>query len=286
MADPRPDVRFIGVGAIGLPMAQQLQAAGFAVTGVEPGEAARERAASIGLHIVAALEEAAPTPAAVVMVATAGQLEAVVDAALEGDVEHQLWIVMSTVGRDAVVREGARLEAAGARVVDAPVTGGVAGAVTGSLRIFAAGSPSDLAAATPVLAAFGTPTAVGDALGAGQAVKIVNQLLCTVHLVAAAEAVALAEGLGLDAAEVLELVGAGAAASWMLGDRGGRMLAEPGQVTSTVGIFVKDSGLVASAAESVGIDLPVLIAARDRFTLAAERGWGSADDSQVVQTYR
>ncbi len=286
MAHPRPDVRFIGVGAIGLPMARQLQAAGFIVTGVEPAEAARDRAASAGLLVVAALAEAAAPPVTVVMVATAAQLTAVVDAALEGDVEHQLWIVMSTVGPDAVRGEGARLESAGARVVDAPVTGGVSGARMARLRIFAAGREEDLAAARPVLDVFGTPSVVGGALGAGQAMKVVNQLLCSVHLVAAAEAVVLAEGLGLDAAAVLDLVGAGAGASWMLGDRGGRMLAEPGQVTSTVGIFVKDSGLVASAAESVGIDLPVLIAARDRFTLAAERGWGSADDSQVVQTYR
>ncbi|GMA28280.1 NAD(P)-dependent oxidoreductase [Arenivirga flava] len=236
--------------------------------------------------MVAALAEAPASPVTVVMVATAEQLTAVVDAALEGDVEHQLWIVMSTVGPDAVRRDGARLESAGAWLVDAPVTGGVTGARAARLRIFAAGHEDDLTAARSVLEALGTPATVGASLGAGQAVKVINQLLCSVHLVAAAEAVALAEGLGLDAAAVLDLVGAGAGASWMLGDRGSRMLAEPEEVSSTVGIFVKDSGLVASAAESVGIDLPVLIAARDRFALAAERGWGSADDSQVVQTYR
>jgi 3-hydroxyisobutyrate dehydrogenase-like beta-hydroxyacid dehydrogenase len=116
-------------------------------------------------------------------------------------------------------------------------------------------------------------------------VKVVNQHLCSVHIVAAAEALSLGASLGLDQAAVLDLVAGGAAGSWMLSDRGPRMLEDDPTVTSTIGIFVKDSGLVAEAAASAGADVPVLAAARARYLAAAEAGLERADDSQVIRTY-
>ena len=101
-----------------------------------------------------------------------------------------------------------------------------------------------------VLRPLGMARVVGEELGRGQAIKVVNQHLCSVHIVAAAEALALGEALGLDRADVLDLVGGGAAGSWMLSDRGPRMLqGEEAPVLSTIGIFVKDSGLVAEAGQ-------------------------------------
>lgn len=103
----------------------------------------------------------------------------------------------------------------------------------------------------------GTPLHVGGRLGDGQAIKVVNQHLCSVHLVAAAEALNLARGLGLDPAAVLPLIEKGAAGSWMLSDRGPRMLqGTDAEVTSAVTIFVKDSGLVAAAAEAAKVEVP------------------------------
>jgi len=283
-----PQVAFVGLGAIGLPMAESIVRAGLPLVGVEAAPAGRERAEAAGVRTVADIGDAGEVDVVVVMVATGAQLTAVVDAALAGDaVAGRTWIVSATVGPDVVRAEAARLEAAGAAVVDAPVSGGVARAGRGELVLFASGADAALEAAAPVLDALGTARVVGDRVGEGQAVKVVNQHLAAVHIVAAAEALALAERLGLDPAFVLDVVGGGAAASFMLGDRGPRMLAgDDAPVLSQVGIFVKDTGLVAEAAAAAGIDLPVLQAARERFLDADARGLGRRDDSSVIETYR
>ncbi|HKH08103.1 MAG TPA: NAD(P)-dependent oxidoreductase [Agromyces sp.] len=279
-------IAFVGIGAIGLPMAVALQEAGAAVTGVDPFPTAHERAAAAGVRAVGSLADTA-ADVVIVMVATPEQLAELVATALEAaSVADQTWVVMSTVGPAAVIEQGELLRRAGARVVDAPVTGGVARARTGELTIFLSGEPADTTRAAAVLAPLGTVKTVGAALGDGQAIKIVNQHLCAVHIAAAAEALALAGSLGLDPAQVLPLVESGAAASWMLSDRGPRMLGDTDvEVASQVDIFVKDSGLVADAARTAGAETPVLDAARGRYLAAAAAGLGTRDDSRVIETY-
>jgi 3-hydroxyisobutyrate dehydrogenase-like beta-hydroxyacid dehydrogenase len=278
-------ITFIGVGAIGLPMALQIQRAGHDVTGVDVSDAVIANAKSSGIHTVKEFSAAPAAEVVVVMVATPEQLAGLV-ARVTGSVQGQLWLIMSTVGPQSVRDQGQALQRAGARVVDAPVTGGVARARTGQLVIFAAGAPNDVAAATPVLEAMGTVRVTGDRLGDGQSIKVVNQHLCSVHIVAAAEALSLARSLGLDPAAVLRLVEKGAAGSWMLSDRGPRMVGGTDvEVTSAINIFVKDSGLVKSAGESCGAELPLLTIAHERFRRAAEAGLGPRDDSRVIETW-
>jgi 3-hydroxyisobutyrate dehydrogenase-like beta-hydroxyacid dehydrogenase len=172
-------------------------------------------------------------------------------------------------------------------VVDAPVTGGVARAQTGSLLIFASGSERAIAYVQPVLSAMGQVKAAGVKIGDGQAIKVVNQHLCSVHLVAAAEALSLARSLQLDPAHVLDLVQHGAGGSWMLSDRGPRMLeGTDTRVTSMVDIFVKDSGLVAEAAKACSAEVPLLDIAHTRFSQASETGLGRRDDSRVIETWK
>lgn len=278
-------VTFVGLGAIGLPMAAVLAKAGHQVVGVDPFEPARQRAAEAGIDAVAAIGLASKTPIVVVMVATPEQLDTLVSEAGQ-ELGGQTWIVMSTIGPDALTAAAARLTAAGARVVDAPVTGGVARAQTGELVIFAAGARDDVDAVRDVLDTLGTVRFIGSDLGGGQAIKVVNQHLCSVHIVAAAEALHLADALGLDKAAVLDLVQHGAAGSWMLSDRGPRMLlGTDAPVTSTINIFVKDSGLVADAAARAGAPVPLLDVARSRYQQAGELGLGLRDDSRVIETY-
>ena len=132
------------------------------------------------------------------------------------------------------------------------MTGGVAGATAGTLMLFVGGADEDIAAAQPVLRALGTPEGGRRlVLGDGQMMKIgLNQHLCSIHLAAAAEALSLAGRLGLDQQRVLDLLGRGAAASWMLTDRGPRMLTPPQTVNSSVDIFAKDSQLVQATAST------------------------------------
>ena len=190
---------------------------------------------------------------------------------------------MSTVGPQSMREQGDALRRAGARVLDAPVTGGVARAKTGDLVIFAAGPPADAASAMPLLKAMGTVKMTDERLGDGQSIKVVNQHLCSVHLAAAAEALNLARLLGLNPSTVLELVEKGAAGSWMLSDRGPRMVASNDiEATRVLNIFVKDSGLVAAAGATCGAQLPMLAIAHEHFRCAADAGLGLRDDSQVI----
>ena len=142
--------------------------------------------------------------------------------------------------------------------------------------------------AAPVLESLAsTLTVVGDAPGDGQAFKTVNQLLCGVHIAAAAEALALADALGLDPARTLDALTAGAANSFMLGDRGKRMLQaydESGpEVLSRLDIFVKDMGIVLAASREAHVPTPVAAAAQQLYLLGEGLGRGSADDSTVIR---
>lgn len=280
-------VTFVGIGAIGLPMATQLALNGYAVTGVDPVVSQHERARNAGISAAASITEAPPAQTVIVMVATPDQLNQLVTTALENtEVSGQTWVIMSTVGPDSVREEAARLQSKGATVVDAPVTGGVARATTGELTIFASGTPDDVEAVGGLLSRFGTVRRVGSSVGDGQAIKVVNQHLCSVHIVAAAEALNLAESLGLNKSDVLDLVSSGAAGSWMLSDRGPRMLEGTDvEVTSTINIFVKDSTLVADAARKSGAQTPLLDTAKERYEQAAGMGLATRDDSRVIETY-
>ena len=278
-------VTFVGVGAIGLPMALQIKRAGHEVTGVDVSAAVIANATSSGIETVNDLSAAPAPDVVVVMVATPDQLAGLIGQAKQS-VQGQLWLIMSTVGPQSVRDQGEVLQRAGARVVDAPVTGGVARAKTGDLVIFAAGEPTDIAYARPVLEAMGTVRVTGRRLGDGQSIKVVNQHLCSVHIAAAAEALSLARSLGLDPSTVLQFVENGAGGSWMLSDRGPRMLAgNDVEVTSTINIFVKDSGLVMAAGDSCGAQLPLLTIAHQRFCSAAAAGLGLRDDSRVIETW-
>lgn len=279
------NVAFIGLGAIGLPMARQIQQAGHGVVGIELSDTNRALAQAQGIESSADWRAAVDADVVVVMVATPAQLDALVSQCTELK-PGQHWVVMSTVGPAAVREQAVRLLEKGVQVVDAPVTGGVARASTGSLLIFASGPKAAVERVEPVLRSMGEVRDAGADVGDGQAIKVVNQHLCSVHLVAAAEALSLARSLGLDPARVLDLVQKGAGGSWMLSDRGPRMLeGTDSQVTSMVDIFVKDSGLVASAAQGCNAAVPLLDIAHARFSQASDAGLGRRDDSRVIETW-
>lgn len=283
-------VTFVGIGAIGLPMATAVAAAGFEVTAVDFSEQQRAAAEERGLAAAADAASATDAEAVIVMVATADQLRSAAlgeDGLLATMRRGAALIVMSTVGPEAVRELEQPAAEQGVALLDAPVTGGIARAASGDLRLFVSGDPATVAAQRALLESMGTVVDAGAGLGRGQSYKAVNQLLCAVHIVAGAEALSLAEKLGLDPAETLEAVSGGAAGSFMLSDRGPRMLEGlDAQVASAVSIFVKDAGLVSEIAESAGLEAPLLEAARKKYLQAADAGLADRDDSQVIQTYR
>ena len=278
-------VGWLGLGAMGAPMAACLAQAGHAVSSydVVPGRAPD------GVTEAASIAEAVTgADAVVVMVATPDQLEQVLAGAADGLASGQIVVVMSTVGPEAVVAAAARLAAAGVAVVDAPVSGGVTRAGQGDLLILVSGSPDVVAGVQPLLDALArTAPVVGPSPGDGQRMKLVNQLLCGVHIAAAAEALSFAESLGLDPAECWKVLRDGAAASFMFDDRGARMVAgQFGDVRSALDIFVKDMGLVTGAAGQAGAEVPLAGAARDLYQRGHELGLGRQDDSVLIEVLR
>ncbi|MDJ1158377.1 NAD(P)-dependent oxidoreductase [Chelatococcus sp. SYSU_G07232] len=283
-------VGFVGLGAMGLPMAQNLVRRGFAVRGFDVrSEAADALAAAGGQRAPTAAEAAREADVLVLMVVNAAQAEGVLFAAgaLEALAPGGIVVLMATCAPAAVETLAERIARAGRRLVDAPVSGGVGGARAGTLTIMAAAAPADFAAARPVLDALGDKVFhVGERPGQGAMVKTVNQLLCGVHIAAAAEALSLAAKAGIDARVLIEILAGSAASSWMLKDRGLRMLEEAPPVASAVDIFVKDLGIVLDAGRSARAALPLAAAAHQMFLAASGLGHGAADDSQVLRAYR
>ena len=291
MSDTSPAVPigFVGLGAMGLPMAINLVKAGFAVRGFDLSRTALATLASAGgLAAASVIEAASGAQALILMVVNAEQARAVLfDAGgLSALPDGGSVILMSTCPPAAVEALAARVEATGRRLIDAPVSGGTAGALAASLTVMAAAPADSVAAVRPILEAMGGKVVhVGTRPGQGAVVKSVNQLLCGVHIAAAAEALALAAKVGVDTAVMLDIVSGSAASSWMLRDRGPRMLESDPVVTSTIDIFVKDLGIVMDAGRDAKAALPLAALALQTFLAASGQGHGKADDSQVIHVY-
>jgi 3-hydroxyisobutyrate dehydrogenase len=283
---------FVGLGAMGSPMAKTLASAGFELKVFDVFDERTHPLVQLGAVSTASLGEAAEgTEALVLMVATAEQAKGVLfgeGGAAEALPEGAAVVIMSTIGPEAVRELADGLTERGLRTMDAPVSGGVARAEKGDLLIMA-GGPEDLFEELRlVLAAMGSSVVhCGPRIGDGQAVKLVNQLLCGVHIAAAAEALAYAEALGLEPRFVFETIRHGAANSFMLEDRGERMLKEEFvPPKSALDIFVKDMGLVRKAAEEQGFETPLASAALEMYLAGHDAGLGTEDDSGVIRVFR
>lgn len=289
MAELVTTIGFVGLGAMGLPMARNLVARGMTVRGYDTRRAAVDTLAQAGGTASGSAAEAARDAGMLVlMVVNAAQAEQVLfaDGALDALAPNAIVVLMATCAPGAAERLADRVLATQRRFLDAPVSGGVAGATRAGLTIMAAGPEATFAATKPVLDALGDKVFhVGEKPGQGAVVKTVNQLLCGVHIAVAAEAFSLAAKVGVDLGVILQIMGGSAASSWMLRDRGPRMLQADPDVASAVDIFVKDLGIVLDAGRETKVALPLAAVAHQLFLAAAGRGEGAADDSQVIRTY-
>ncbi|MDR3524635.1 MAG: NAD(P)-dependent oxidoreductase [Acetobacteraceae bacterium] len=283
-------IGFVGLGAMGLPMARNLAKSQFNVRGFDlrPGAAATLIEVG-GESADSAAAACAGADAVMLMVVSLPQAESVLfDAgALDALAPGAVVIVSATCPPEGVVTLARRVEATGRLFVDAPVSGGVVGAESGSLTIMASGSDAAFELAMPVLNKVGGKIVrVGSEPGQGATAKAVNQLMCGVHIAVAAEALSLAEKLGLDMDAMFDIVSGSAAGSWMLSNRGPRMLQADPPVTSAVDIFVKDLTIVLEAGHGAKTALPLAAVAHQLFLSVSGRGLGAIDDSQVIRAYR
>ncbi|QNA98415.1 NAD(P)-dependent oxidoreductase [Massilia sp. Se16.2.3] len=276
-----PVVAFLGIGLMGRPMALRLAAAGFAprVWNRSPAKAAA--LAGSGAVPCADLGQAVTGAAVVVSMLEAGPaVGATIAAALPSPAPGALWIDMSSTRHDEALAFHARLDGHGMRFLDAPVSGGVAGAEGGTLAIMAGGSLHDFNEALPLFGALGSARLVNPA-GSGQVAKLCNQLIvgATIHIVA--EALLLAQAAGADPAAVREAIRGGFAGSRILDLHGQRMLERNFVAGGQVKSQLKDLHNVLAAAAEAGLALPLTAAATRSYESIADE-LGGADHAAVL----
>jgi len=227
--------------------------------------------------------------AAVLVVLNAEQTEDVMFGA-RGLVPHMragaVVIACATVPPDFAKRMEARCRDAGVLYLDAPISGGAGKAASGQLSVMASGSDVAFAAARPVLDAMAeTVFELGDAAGAGSAMKTVNQLLAGVHIAAMAEALTFGMTQGVTPDKFVEVISQCAGTSWMLENRAPHIVDADYTPRSQVNIWPKDLGIVLDIAKSARFGAPITAAAMQQFLAAAGMGLGAEDDAAVAKVY-
>ncbi len=283
-------VGFIGLGAMGLPMAVNLVRAGLSVSGYDVVDAAVRRLAEAGgSGATTPAEAAADAGLLILVVATAAQAEAVLfgeGGAAAGTRKGATIVLHSTVAPAFARQLGERLAGDGRHLLDAPVSGGRVGAEAGKLTVMASGAPEAFAAAEKALEAMaGKVYRLGDLPGIGSTVKMINQHLAGVHIAAACEAMALGVRAGADATTLFEVISNSAGNSWMFTNRVPHILGRDFSPLSAVEIFVKDLGIVLDTGHELRFPLPLAAAAHQQYLAAAAAGHGREDDSAVVKVY-
>jgi len=290
-AHARPAVACIGLGALGEPMALNLLQAGYAVT--VHNRHPRRHAALLQAGAAAAAtpaEAAAQAPLLLVCVSDDAAVEAVLleqpQAAIAGLRPGALVIDCSTISPATSRRVAHRLARQGIDYIDAPVTGGTEGARAGSLSVLVGGEPEAVERAQPLLQVIGQRISHFGAVGAGQEAKAVNQVLVAGSYAAVAEALALAERLGLDRPQLIEALRGGAAGSWALEHRSGRMLNDHYPLGFRLALHRKDLAIALAAAADQGLELPISqrVAAMEDTLISA--GHGDEDVSVLARWFR
>jgi len=275
---------------MGLGVARSLLRAGFRVHACDVrDEVLRAFANEGGIACATPAELGAQCDVVVTLVVNAEQTEAVLFGE-QGAVARMkpggVVIASATVAPDFAAELGARIEAAGLLMLDAPVSGGAARAASGEMTMMTSGPAAAYAACEDVLEAMaGKVYRLGEQYGAGSKVKIINQLLAGVHIAAAAEAMALGLREGVDPDALYDVITHSAGNSWMFENRVPHILKGDYTPLSAVDIFVKDLGLVLDTARRSKFPLPLSATAHQMFMSASSAGHGGEDDSAVIKTF-
>ena len=278
-------VGFVGIGIMGSGMARNLVAKGHDVV---VWNRTRERAeAIVGASIAGSPREVAERCEVVaICVSDTPDVEAVLggDAGiLAGLGEGSLVVDHSTISPSATHRFATLAAEKGAAWVDAPVSGGSEGAANGTLSIMVGGTDADVARARPIMEAYGTTITHVGPVGAGQQVKLVNQVLVVVTQLAVSEGLLLAEAAGLDLDATLSAVTGGAAGSWMLANRGPQMAVRDWRPGFTIDLQQKDLRLVLEAADELGVPLPGTALVFQLYRALQAQGLGAEGNHALVK---
>ena len=293
-ATPRK-VAFLGLGVMGWPMAGHLVLAGHTVT-VFNRTAAKAQAwvqafAATGrAHHASTPREAAQGADIVLMcVGNDDDVRSVVlgpDGALAGMQSGSILIDHTTASAQLARELYASAQQQGAAFVDAPVSGGQAGAQNGQLTIMCGGDEAAFATAEPVMACFGRAVTLMGPSGSGQLTKMVNQICIAGLVQGLSEAVAFGQKAGLDMDKALQVIGKGAAQSWQLDNRGSTMVRDEFNFGFAVDWMRKDLGLVLQEAQRNGARLPVTALVDQFYADVQAQGGGRWDTSSLIARLR
>ncbi|WP_343315144.1 NAD(P)-dependent oxidoreductase [Brucella sp. BE17] len=282
-------VTFIGAGIMGLPMVRNLIKGGVSVRVFDLREEVRDALSAEGIEVAATLGEAANRQGTVItMLPDTPDVRSVVLGAgglAELLPEGSLFIDMSSIAPAAEQEMGVALAARDIQMVDAPVSGGVVGAVNGTLSIMVGGSDDAFALAKPYLTCMGSSVLHAGALGSGQVFKMCNQLMVASHIQAMCEAFSLARAHGADLSLMSEVLRGGAAGSWMLDNLGPKVLAKDDSAGFRIDLQLKDLKLANEAAFHKGVPLPGLALATTLYLEARAHGEGTNGNQALFRTF-
>ncbi|MDZ7360191.1 MAG: NAD(P)-dependent oxidoreductase [candidate division KSB1 bacterium] len=284
------NVGFIGLGIMGQPMSRHVLEAGFSLT-------VYNRTARKAQTLVAMGAKLAESPAAVAagseiiitMLPDTPDVEAVLfdkNGVYEGLRAGQIVVDMSTISPEATVNFAERLRGKKCELLDAPVSGGENGAIAGTLTIMVGGDEQAFQKCLPLFQAMGKNIAHFGASGNGQRVKLVNQVICALNILAMSEGLQLAESLGLDGEKVLQVVSSGAAGSWMLSNLAPRILQNDFLPGFMIKLQQKDLRLASEAIAALGENFPGTALTYSLFTQAVEQGLGEQGTQGLINLFK
>ena len=278
---------FIGLGIMGQGMSANILKAGFPLTVWNRTASRADALVEAGAKLAAnPAEVAANSDIIVICVSDTPDVEAVIlgpDGVLAGVKPGSVVVDCSTIS-PIVTRELSRkLAEQDVAMLDAPVSGGSEGAAKGTLSIMVGGQADTFERALPVLEAMGkTITHVGEA-GAGQTVKLVNQILVVGNMLAVSEALLLAQAGGVDLEKTIQAVSAGAAGSWMLANRGPQVIRRDWRPGFMIDLQQKDVRLVLDAAAQLGVPVPGTALIHQLYNTLQNQGLGSEGNHALVK---
>jgi 3-hydroxyisobutyrate dehydrogenase len=290
-------IGFIGLGNMGLPMAQNLIKAGHQVEGVDVSQAATDKLKGAGGAVVETAKSAAARADVVITMLPAGAHVREVYLGSSGIVENAnagtLLIDCSTIDVESARVVAAAAEAKGLLMLDAPVSGGVGGATAGTLTFMVGGAERAFARAEPILQQMGKTIVHAGGSGNGQAAKICNNMILGVSMIAVSEAFVLAEKLGLDKQKLFDISSKSSGQCWCMTNYcpvPGPVPASPAnrdyQAGFTAAMMLKDLNLAQDAAKSAGAKTPMGAEAAALYDRYAKGGEAGKDFSGIVNFIR
>lgn len=299
MSQSNTTVAFIGLGNMGLPMALNLQKAGYRVSGFDLSDKACAQAKEQGLPLAASATDAVAGAQVVISMLPAGRhVEALFLGAgdkpglLQAIDRSALIIDSSTIAIASALRVAEAASAAGIAMIDAPVSGGTGGAMAGTLTFMVGGDAADLERARPLLERMGKNIFHAGKAGAGQAAKICNNMLLGILMIGTSEALSLGKANGLDQAALSEIMRLSSGGNWALEKYNpvpGIMPNAPASKDYAGGfgvdLMLKDLNLAMESAQSLGAGTPLGALARNLYALHSKQGNGGLDFSSVIRQF-